>query len=306
MIMRRPPFPRYHIMWLGFYSLSQLWMTGSSFSIPPLASRQTRKIFHFAVQPIRTQLSSTLSDDDDTSSSLQSPPQKVIEIETLTFSQLVELIELSFLQSCVAMSQGDMGPLKLFIVAVKTAAQQSPSASKLIQAVNDCPTLGRSLDVQERELRSTWIQAIYQALHHCLDMAVHDLDETVVQTYSSSILEELVAIQKSGLGLNAAQFVANRQDTLLIPQKANNPLLLLEDESDDGAGDSIQRAIVIQTIKVLYQTLDIILQEEEQQQNQQSIEVDDGKQEPSTTTRTAKKESKRNNSSGGGGGRGFG
>ena len=94
---------------------------------------------------------------------------EVISIESLSSSQLVELIELSFLQACVAMAKtGDLYPLKLFIVAVKAALENEHhcycTVRDLIEAVDKCPgvqELGRPLDPSEKELRALWIQAIY-------------------------------------------------------------------------------------------------------------------------------------------------
>lgn len=191
----------------------------------------------------RLQLSdSTSIPDEDTT--------KVIEITSLSPSQIVELIELSFLQSCLALSKGNIEPLQLFIVAVRTASKQECSVIKILGALKEKPT-ERPLDSGEENLRSTWIQAIYLLLAHMGDHTIptNDIDPVIVNTYSP-ILDDLVAIQTSGLGLNIETFVERRKDVLFPDALAVNPLLVEQDQIDP-----IQFAIVSQTIKLLYFTL---------------------------------------------------
>ena len=80
----------------------------------------------------------------------------------------MELIEFSFLQPCVALSKGSVEPLQLFVAAVKAARESERRfrAADLIEAIgsSSSPALGRPLDRNERNLRSTWIGAIYLVL----------------------------------------------------------------------------------------------------------------------------------------------
>jgi hypothetical protein len=70
------------------------------------------------------------ADDDD--------DEQYIELENLSPGQAIELIELSFFQTCFTLSEGDVEPLKLFIVAFKTAAKkhEGASASAITHMVN--------------------------------------------------------------------------------------------------------------------------------------------------------------------------
>mmetsp|Transcript_20698 Transcript_20698/g.23721 ORF Transcript_20698/g.23721 Transcript_20698/m.23721 type:complete len:183 (-) Transcript_20698:18-566(-) len=158
-----------------------------------------------------------------------------MEIESLSSDQLLELIELSFFQACFALSKGDSEPLKLFIVAVTTAAKkfEKASAIAITQTVNSLPSsIGRPLEEQEQELRDTWIQAIYLLLGHTL--ALGDDDDFVVVNDGTTttnndtnsvadlygpILDDLVAIHNTGMGLNVNQFISTRKDILMPPKK---------------------------------------------------------------------------------------
>lgn len=293
--MRQSPSFRHLLttLWLGL-TLNQLsTATVESFSLLPITNnnvhgqRRTRN-----PRPKSLQIAATPSGDD-------TPPQEqqqVIEIETLSPNQLIELIELSFLQACLALSQGDVGPLQLFIVAVKLASVQK-SALDLIKAVNQSVTSGRPLDQTEQDLRATWIQAIVLVLAHTDDddesaTSTQGLDKTLVEMYAP-VLDDLVNLQKSGLGLNAQQFVQNRKELLLqVPDNStsNNNVLLLEEEEEV---DPVQLAIVTQTVKVMFYTLEVLADEEEEGQQGQSPKEQDSKQ-------ATKKSKKKKKSSGGG------
>lgn len=176
--------------------------------------------------------------------------QQVIEIESLSPSQIVELIELSFFQACFALSKGNIEPLKLFIVAVKSSRERSASAT--IQAVNKSPPSVRVLDPKEQALRTDWIQAIYLVLGHLQGVVVDGIDDKISETYSP-VLDDLVAIQKSGLGLNLNHFVTSRKN-MLLPKP--NILAL-----DDAENDPVQLAVATQTVQVIYNTI-VMLEEE--------------------------------------------
>jgi len=181
----------------------------------------------------------------------------VIQIESLSEDQIAELIEVSFIQACLSLAQGYVDTLKLFIVAVKASYERgNVSVSRLIQAVNECPTntAGRPLMPEEEALRSTWIHAVHLMLDHInhprplptesedndLDI---DIDATVRETYNTSILNDIVAAQESNVVWNTNDFVARHKEMLL---------------DDD---DPVQTAIISQTIKVLYYTLVVLAEE---------------------------------------------
>merc|ERR1712238_535983 len=72
--------------------------------------------------------------------------------------------------------------------------------------------------------------------------------------------EDLIAIHNTGLGLNVNQFVSTRKDILLPPKNknsknTNNPLMLEENNDEE---DLVQLAVVTQTVKLLYTTLEVL------------------------------------------------
>jgi hypothetical protein len=140
----------------------------------------------------------------------------------------------------------------------------------------------------------------------------------VSKLYSPILLDELVDIYKSGLGLNVRQFVANRKETLLQAadekddtdgaggettsttkaKNNNNPLLLLQEEDGDGdepkiptsLQSSVEVAVVTQTVRVLYSTLAILMEEED--------DDEDDNQDDTTGTTVSKRKRNSNNSRG--------
>eukprot|EP00532_Pseudo-nitzschia_australis_P011636 CAMPEP_0168217488 /NCGR_PEP_ID=MMETSP0140_2-20121125/7281_1 /TAXON_ID=44445 /ORGANISM="Pseudo-nitzschia australis, Strain 10249 10 AB" /LENGTH=261 /DNA_ID=CAMNT_0008145261 /DNA_START=343 /DNA_END=1128 /DNA_ORIENTATION=- len=197
------------------------------------------------------------SDDED-------DDQEYMEIESLSANQIMELIELSFFQACYALSKGDIQPLKLFVIAVKTASKKYEGASALAisETVDSLLPSVRPLDDGERKLRDTWIRAVYLMLGHVMeDFSGGDSsnpdDDEVFKTYGP-VLVDLVAVHQTGMGLNVNQFVASRKDMLLLEPKNKN-ILVLDDEEENE--DPVQLAVVTQTINVLFTTL-VVLEEE--------------------------------------------
>jgi len=154
--------------------------------------------------------------------------------------------------------------------------------------VNDLPPSTRPLEPQEVDLRATWIKAIYLVMGHVLD-DFENSDDEVAAIYGP-ILIDLVAIHKTGMGLNANKFVESRRD-ILLPETttATNPLALEEEDNVD----PLQLAVVTQTINVLFTTLLVLEQEES--------DVSEETNEPILKT-SPKKKNKKSGSSG----KGFG
>jgi len=212
-------------------------------------------------------------DEEEMMESNEEESSKSIEVESLSTSQVIELIELSFFQACYGLAEGNIHPLRLFVVAVTTAAiSKKYPVSALIKEVDDLPPSTKSLDAQERNLRSTWIQAIYLMTRHVLsnkqdfdyskNNKIDGIDEEVSKTYGP-VLIDLVALLKANLGLNIDNFVESRKD-ILLPPTNNNNVLVLEDGPEDDY--SLRWAVVTQTIKVLFTTVDILFEEKEDSQ----------------------------------------
>jgi len=235
----------------------------------------------------------TTNDDQDQEEAEEE--DEYMEIESLSSDQILELIELSFFQACFALSKGDSEPLKLFIVAVKTAAKkfEKASAIAITKTVNSLPSsIGRPLEEQEQELRDTWIQAIYLMLGHTLALGDDDFvvvndgtttnkDTNSVADLYGPILDDLVAIHNTGMGLNVNQFISTRKDILMPPKnkkKDNNPLMLEENDEND---DLVQLAVVTQTVKLLYTTLEVL---EGEGSDKYSYAVEEDDDEPASSS----------------------
>jgi hypothetical protein len=85
----------------------------------------------------------------------------------LTPETIAEMIEVSFIQSCLQLSQGYIDVLKLFIVAVKAGYEISLSLHELHTLVTNCPvnSAGRDLMNEEKELRYEWMKLVYELLN---------------------------------------------------------------------------------------------------------------------------------------------
>ena len=85
----------------------------------------------------------------------------------LTPQTIAEMIEVSFIQSCLQLAQGYIDVLKLFIVAVKAGYELSLPLSELHQLVVECPvnSANRELMAEEKELRYEWMVVVYDMLN---------------------------------------------------------------------------------------------------------------------------------------------
>lgn len=93
------------------------------------------------------------------------------EEKELTPESIAEMIEVSFLNSCLQLSQGYIDVLKLFIVAVKAGYERSMPLSELSRLVEDCPvnSAGRDLMAEEKALRLEWMKVVYDLLNALKD-----------------------------------------------------------------------------------------------------------------------------------------
>mmetsp|Transcript_17457 Transcript_17457/g.30068 ORF Transcript_17457/g.30068 Transcript_17457/m.30068 type:complete len:317 (+) Transcript_17457:687-1637(+) len=117
-----------------------------------VTSNKYRRSLH-TTGPLFTQPSTGVSTDD--------------EEKELTPATIAEMIEVSFLQSCLQLSQGYIDVLKLFIVAVKAGYERSLPLDELHQLVETCPvnSAGRDLMKEEKELRFEWMKVVYEMMN---------------------------------------------------------------------------------------------------------------------------------------------
>lgn len=192
-------------------------------------------------------------------------PEVVVQIEDLSLPQIAELIEISFIQSCMQMAQGYVDVLKLFIVSVKAAYQRSNgynSMDNIVRMVDTCMvnTAGRPLELEEIQLRATWIYAVALMLDHVnyhneglttnrMDQSFDDNEDdciasTVASTYRP-VLSKIFELKHSGNMLKTQDFMEQNKG-------------LFREELFD---DNVQLAITTQTIKVLWYTLTVLEEE---------------------------------------------
>ena len=98
--------------------------------------------------------------------------------EELTPAKIGEMIEVTFVNGVMQLSQGFIDVLKLFIVAVKAAYEQGIPISSLLEEVAACPvqSANRPLMDEEVALRSSWTNVVYLVL----ERAGHGTDDVAV------------------------------------------------------------------------------------------------------------------------------
>ena len=87
--------------------------------------------------------------------------------EELSDATIAEMIEVSFVRSCLQLSQGYIDVLKLFIVAVKAGYERSLSLTALHALVKECrvESANRKLTSDEEKLRYEWMKMVYELLN---------------------------------------------------------------------------------------------------------------------------------------------
>jgi len=123
----------------------------------------------------------------------------------LTPETIAEMIEVSFIQSCLQLSQGYVDVLKLFIVAVKTGYTKNIPLDELNQLVQDCPvnSAGRELMKEESELRREWMMVVYEMMKVLLNENEHkqatiasNNDDDDSQTRVAQVVDFMLLLQK--------------------------------------------------------------------------------------------------------------
>ena len=114
--------------------------------------------------------------------------------EELTPAKIGEMIEVTFVNGVMQLSQGFIDVLKLFIVAVKAAYEQGIPISSLLEEVAACPvqSANRPLMDEEVALRSSWMNVVYLVLervgHGTDDVAVGGtIDEAARSKYGDIV-----------------------------------------------------------------------------------------------------------------------
>ncbi|KAL7463141.1 hypothetical protein ACHAXS_003523 [Conticribra weissflogii] len=122
-------------------------------------------------------LSSSTNSENEEESEKHQPSSKSQQEEEVTPEKIAEMIEVSFLQSCLQLSQGYIDVLKLFIVAVQAGYERRLPLRELIRLVDVCPvnSAGRELMPEEKSLRGEWMSVVYSTLYR-LETTANDGD----------------------------------------------------------------------------------------------------------------------------------
>lgn len=176
------------------------------------------------------------------------------EPEPLTPAKIGEMIEVTFVNGVMQLSQGFVDVLKLFIVATKAGYEQGMSMPALLREVEACPvqSANRPLMDEEAALRSSWMNVVYLVL----ERAGHGTDDATV----GSTVDE-VARTKYGTVVDTLADAKRRQEEEGAKADATAPLTLDEivamgkssGISFDGLNldDAMEKAIAQQCLKVM-------------------------------------------------------
>ena len=176
------------------------------------------------------------------------------EPEPLTPAKIGEMIEVTFVNGVMQLSQGFVDVLKLFIVATKAGYEQGMSMPALLREVEACPvqSANRPLMDEEAALRSSWMNVVYLVL----ERAGHGTDDAAV----GATVDE-VARTKYGAVVDTLADAKRRQEEEGAKADATAPLTLDEivamgkssGISFDGLNldDAMEKAIAQQCLKVM-------------------------------------------------------
>lgn len=190
----------------------------------------------------------------------------------LTAEGIAELIEVSFLQSCLQLNQGYIDVLKLFIVAVKVGYERSIPLSELNQLVVDCPvnSAGRDLMAEEKALRVEWMKVVYELLNalnsNSIDSSCILIDDNEdINKRVSQVVKSIVTIQSdlrteetnSG-GEKDAKVALNN---LSVEQAIEASGILLE-LKESTLSDPMGAAFLTNDVRVALTTFQVLQEEE--------------------------------------------
>eukprot|EP00563_Minutocellus_polymorphus_P000196 CAMPEP_0181041944 /NCGR_PEP_ID=MMETSP1070-20121207/11878_1 /TAXON_ID=265543 /ORGANISM="Minutocellus polymorphus, Strain NH13" /LENGTH=291 /DNA_ID=CAMNT_0023120107 /DNA_START=27 /DNA_END=902 /DNA_ORIENTATION=+ len=176
--------------------------------------------------------------------------------EPLSPAKIGEMIEVTFVNGVMQLSQGFIDVLKLFIVATKAGYEQGMSLPTLLEEVEACPvrSANRPLMDEEAALRSSWMNVVYLVL----ERVGHGTDDATV----GSTIDE-GARTKYGAMVNTLADAQRRQEEEGSKTDTIAPLTLDEivemgkssGTSFDGLNleidDAMEKAIAQQCLKVM-------------------------------------------------------
>ena len=183
---------------------------------------------------------------------------------------IAEMIEVSFIQSCLQLSQGYIDVLKLFIVAVKAGYERSLSLDELHALVELCPvnSAGRNLMNEEKQLRLEWMKMVYALLMEWnpnpLDVTCYSGDDGNGNARISGVTEAMLSIQRTLLDEESTS--GGRQDAVVTMTNLTVDQALAKSSSlsmlyESTANDPMERAILTNDIRVAILTFRVLEEE---------------------------------------------
>ena len=130
------------------------------------------------------------------------PTKETGDKKELTPAIISEMIEVSFIQSCLQLASGYVDVLKLFIVAVKAGYEANLTLDELEKLVEKCPinSANRELMKEEKELRREWMLVVYEMLNRLKSndstQLGEDQDNSVVQARVYQVVSSILSIQR--------------------------------------------------------------------------------------------------------------
>lgn len=200
-------------------------------------------------------MSRNLSINDRISTRIQSSFNEGQDSEKkqLTPETVAEMIEVSFVNACMQLSQGYVDVLKLFIVSVQTGYDMNLFISDLSQKLKECPNLSarRPLLEEETNLRMTWINMIYMALEEL--QANDDIDA------GKSVTTDM----RAKFGTFVKNVLKERKQGKTMRDLKLNIEELIEDELERERclNDPLAKAIYAQSCRLLF-LIPTVLEEE--------------------------------------------
>lgn len=170
----------------------------------------------------------------------------------LTPEKVAEMVEVSFVNACLQLAQGYVDVLKLLIVAIKAGYEMNMTPLDIINRVDAIlePTAGRPLMPEEVQLRNTWIQLVFLVLKH--------LNHQRKLTEGTSAEELVLDANIAATYENAVTEIQERRGDGKVEFHVDN---LLQELSFDDVQDPIQKAIISQSLRVIWLTYTVLDEE---------------------------------------------
>lgn len=183
-----------------------------------------------------------LEDESSASSSSEMKYLSVDEavVKELTDETIAEMIEVSFVQSCLQLSQGYIDVLKLFIAAVKAGYEHSVSLTALHALVKECnvKSANRNLTSDEEKLRYEWMKMVYEILN--------------ALQYKRGIVQPSVTLVEFEVGKRGGEAGYRRISAVVQAMLSIRDQLIHEEASSGGENDA--------TLAMMNLTVEVVLQ----------------------------------------------